>query len=209
MIDLDRLIPFVLAATALILIPGPAQAMVIARSLSGGARAGITASLGLNTGTLCHAVAAGLGLSAILATSAAAFTVVKLVGAAYLVFLGIQLLLSRDHTQEVVPQSAVVSGPGAYGKAVLTGILNPKVAIFFLAFLPQFVDRESGHVFVQFLLLGTILALIGVTFDSVISTAAGSLGQFLARNPAVARWRERITGTAFVALGVRLAFEKR
>jgi threonine/homoserine/homoserine lactone efflux protein len=92
---------------------------------------------------------------------------------------------------------------------VLTGILNPSVALFFLAFLPQFIARQAGSVFLQFLLLGAIIAVIGLLFDSALATAAGSLGRFLARNPRAARWRERITGLAVVALGVRLAFERR
>lgn len=211
MFDPDRLIPYTLAAFLLVLVPGPAQAMVIARSLNGGRRSGITASLGLNTGTLVHTFAAALGLSAILATSAVAFSVVKFAGAAYLVFLGIQLLRARSLEPDPVPESVRLaeSGPGAYGRAVLTGILNPKVAVFFLAFLPQFVDRDAGSVFLQFLILGLIFSVIAISVDSLLATAAGSLGRFLARNPTVAIWRERVTGVAFVALGIRLAFEKR
>jgi len=100
------------------------------------------------------------------------------------------------------------AGVTAFLRAMMTGILNPKVAIFFVAFLPQFVDREAGSVFLQFILLGAIFTVIAVTIDSLVAVAAGSIGSYLARNPVVARWRERVTGAAFIALGVRLAFEK-
>ncbi|HYP61003.1 MAG TPA: LysE family translocator [Thermomicrobiales bacterium] len=213
MLDADRLLPYTLAVIALILAPGPNQAMVVARSLNGGRRAGIMTSLGVNTGTAFHTVAAALGLSALLATSALAFMIVKLFGAAYLLYLGIRLLLGRDHAMGLPPDNAVptlrAGSANAYARAIVTGILNPKVALFFLAFLPQFVDRQAGSVFLQFLMLGAIIAAVGLAFDSALATAAGSVGRFLARNPRAARWRERITGTAFVALGVRLAFERR
>ncbi|HEX3302526.1 MAG TPA: LysE family translocator [Thermomicrobiales bacterium] len=213
MLDADRLLPYTLAVVALILAPGPNQAMVVARSLNGGRRAGIMTSLGVNTGTAFHTVSAALGLSALLATSALAFATVKLLGAAYLLYLGIRLLAGRDHAmgppQVDAAPAQTIRGANAYGRAIITGILNPKVALFFLAFLPQFVDRLAGSIFLQFLLLGAIIAVVGLAFDSALATAAGSLGRFLARNPRAARWRERITGTAFVALGIRLAFERR
>lgn len=213
MIDLGRLIPYIFAVVALVLLPGPNQAMVVARSLNGGRRAGMTASLGINTGTALHTLAAAFGLSALLATSALAFTSIKLIGAIYLVYLGVRLLSGHDHAETMAaaangPRSGTTSA-NAYLRAMLTGILNPKVAIFFLAFLPQFVDRTAGPVFVQFLILGAIFVVVGFACDSILATAAGSLGRFLARNPRAARWRERITGFTFVVLGVRLAFERR
>jgi threonine/homoserine/homoserine lactone efflux protein len=212
-LDAGRLLPYTLAVVALILAPGPNQAMVVARSLNGGRRAGIATSLGVNTGTVVHTLAAALGLSALLATSALAFGFVKLLGAAYLLYLGLRLLAGHDHAMRLPtptePATRQSAGGSAYARAVITGILNPKVAIFFLAFLPQFIDRQAGSVFLQFLVLGAIIAVIGLAFDSALATAAGSLGRFLARNPRAARWRERITGVAFVALSVRLAFERR
>jgi len=213
MFDPGRLTPYTLAVIALVLLPGPNQAMVVARSLNGGRRAGITASLGINTGTALHTLAAAFGLSAILATSAVAFTAVKLVGAIYLLYLGVRLLGGLDHGESLPPSGdrprTGTSGANAYVRAMITGVLNPKVAIFFLAFLPQFVDRHEGPVFLQFLILGAIFVIVGFTCDSILATAAGSLGRYLARNPRAARWRERITGIAFVVLGARLAFERR
>ena len=213
MVDPERLLPFALAVVALVLAPGPNQAMIVARSLGGGRRAGITASLGINAGTFMHTLAAAAGLSAIVATSAIAFIVIKVVGALYLFYLGVRLLTGNDHdaanSDARVRRGRSTTGASAFVRAMVTGILNPKVAIFFVAFLPQFVDREAGSVFVQFLLLGAIFTVIAVTIDSLVALAAGSIGSFLARNPTVARWRERLTGAAFIALGVRLAFEKR
>jgi threonine/homoserine/homoserine lactone efflux protein len=213
MLDAGRMVPYLLAVVALVLAPGPNQAMVVARSLNGGRRAGITTSLGVNTGTAFHTVAAALGLSALLATSAVAFAVVKFLGAAYLLYLGVRLLTGNDHAMSLPPPGGYTTKQSGrrdmYVRAVITGILNPKVALFFLAFLPQFVDRQAGSVFLQFLVLGAIIAVVGLICDSALAAAAGSLGRFLARNPRAARWRERITGTAFVALGIRLAFERR
>jgi threonine/homoserine/homoserine lactone efflux protein len=212
MLDAGYLLPYLVAVVLLVLAPGPNQAMVLARSLNGGLRAGITTSFGLNTGTFVHTLAAALGLSAVLATSAVAFSVVKLLGTAYLLYLGIRLLTGRDHSSPVDPggpRPAAISGVNVFVRAVITGILNPKVAIFFLAFLPQFVRREEGHVFLQFMLLGLTISVVGLMLDSLLATLAGSLGRYLARNPTATLWRERVTGFAFVALGVRLAFEKR
>jgi threonine/homoserine/homoserine lactone efflux protein len=212
-LDPDRLLPYTLAVVALVLAPGPNQAMIVARSLGGGRRAGIMTSLGVNAGTFVHTLAAAAGLSAIVATSAVAFTIVKVIGALYLFYLGARLLTGKDHDAAIdVPQSRRIgqaAGGRAFLRAMVTGILNPKVAIFFVAFLPQFVDRGAGSVFLQFLLLGAVFTIIAVTIDSLVALAAGSIGSYLARNPTVARWRERVTGAAFIALGVRLAFEKR
>lgn len=213
MLDPERLLPYMLAVTALVLAPGPNQAMIVARSLGGGRRAGITTSLGVNAGTFVHTLAAAVGLSAVVAASAVTFTIIKVVGALYLLYLGFRLLTGQDRestaTEPQLRRGRVTPGLHAFVRAMVTGILNPKVAIFFVAFLPQFVDREAGSVFLQILLLGVIFTVIAVSIDSLVAVAAGSIGAYLTRNPTVARWRERVTGLAFIALGVRLAFEKR
>lgn len=206
--DARTLGTYLVAATALVLAPGPGQAIVLGRSLSGGRMAGVLTSLGLNVGTLAHTLAAAFGLSAILATSAVAYSVVKLAGAAYLVLLGIKALRERP---ESAPASveAVASGRQAFVRGIVTGILNPKVALFFLAFLPQFVHPEKGRVVLQFLVLGTLLGAIGFAWDVMLASAAGRLGGWMARNPKVALWRQRVTGGVFVALGLQLAWSKR
>ena len=212
MIDGGRLVPYSLAVLALVLAPGPNQALIVARSLNGGRRAGLTASLGINASILIHTLAAAIGLSALVAASAIGFTVVKIAGAIYLVYLGMRLL--HGHDESGIADAgrnprASISRARAFSRAVLTGILNPKVAIFFLAFLPQFVDRDADSVFVQFLILGVIFSVIALSIDSTVAAVAGTIGGYLSRNPVVARWRERVTGIAFIALGIRLAYQKR
>jgi threonine/homoserine/homoserine lactone efflux protein len=202
---------YLAAAAALVAAPGPGQALVMARTVQGGLRAGLLTSVGLNLGTLGHTVAAALGLSALLLASARAFTVVKLVGAVYLVVLGTRLLA---RTIDPRPVAAPVRGEAnsrappssrllAHG--VLTGLLNPKVAVFFLALLPQFVRPERGGVLVQFAVLGVVLATLGVMGDSLVAVIAARTRRRLAAG----RWRERLTGGVLIALGVRLAFIRR
>ena len=171
-------------------------------------KAGVLTGIGLNVGTIVHAIAAALGLSAVLATSAAAFTIVKFLGAGYLVYLGIQTLRSKTppDSQAQIMKSAPWQ---AFRKAVITGILNPKVAIFFLAFLPQFVNPARGFVFLQFLVLGSILALLDICYESVLAFAAGSMSDRLMQNPRFTLWRQRIVGVVLVGLGVRLALTER
>lgn len=211
MFSAETFLAFLAATAVIIVVPGPGQALVVARSLSGGRRAGITTSLGLNTGTLAHTLAAALGISAILATSAVAFSAVKLLGAAYLIYLGIRALTERDRgdaTAALAGASRDTLGR-VYRRAVVTGLLNPKVAVFFLAFLPQFVAPERGPVVPQFLVLGSIVALGSLAWDVVVASAAASLGHILGRNRTLRRWRQRVMGTMLIGLGVRLATERR
>jgi len=204
--DATTFATYLAAAAALVAAPGPGQALVVARTLQGGLRAGLFTSVGLNLGTLGHTVAAALGLSALLLASATAFTVVKLVGAVYLVFLGARLvagtLRSRPVAAPVRNEVSGVPGSRLLAHGVLTGLLNPKVAVFFLAFLPQFVRPERGAVLVQFAVLGVVLATLGVMGDSLVAVIAARTR----RKMAAGVWRERLTGSLLIALGVRLAF---
>ena len=198
-------------AAALVAAPGPGQALVMARTLQGGLRAGLLTSVGLNLGTLAHTVAAALGLSALLLASATAFTVVKLVGAVYLVVLGTRMIAGTLGARPVAaPDRAEAGAPRVQSSRLLahgalTGLLNPKVAVFFLAFLPQFVRPERGRVFLQFAVLGLVLATLGVLGDSLVAVLAARTG----RKVAAGAWRERITGGVLVALGIRLALVRR
>ena len=202
---------YVGAAAALVAAPGPGQALVMARTLQGGVRAGLLTSVGLNLGTVVHTIAAALGLSALLLASATAFTVVKLVGAVYLVVLGARMIAGtfgrRPQTAAALPspESSRLPDSRLLAHGMLTGVLNPKVAVFFLAFLPQFVRPERGGVFVQFAVLGLVLATLGVIGDSIVALIAGRTG----RRMAAGAWRERLTGSVLVALGVRLALVRR
>ncbi|HZX76795.1 LysE family translocator [Lysobacter sp.] len=205
--DTQTLLTYLAAAVVLVILPGPGTAWIVAQSMTGGTRRGIQAGLGLETATLLHAIAAGLGLSALLATSAMAFEVVKYLGAAYLIWLGIKAWRNGGGDAETAPAAATVSARQVYLRSVVTGVLNPKVALFFLAFLPQFVHPERGWVWLQFLLLGALLALVGLCNDLLLSFTAGRFGRRVAAHGS--RWTQRVTGTLFIGLGVRLALEQR
>jgi RhtB (resistance to homoserine/threonine) family protein len=208
MFDTSTLLIYIVAATALVLAPGPGQALVLARSISGGRKAGVLTSLGLNVGTLVHTLAAGLGLSAILASSALAFSVVKFLGAAYLIYMGIKTFRDKQAGLPTNARSEQMT-KRAFFQSIVTGILNPKVALFFLAFLPQFVDPRRGPVMVQFIVLGVILAVIAITWDTILASVTDVLGQWLVGNPRFALWRQRTTGAVLVGLGIQLAFAQR
>jgi threonine/homoserine/homoserine lactone efflux protein len=205
--DLSSYLLFLMASVAIILVPGPAQALVFATTLSGGQRAGALTAVGLNVGTLFHTAAAGLGLSAILATSAFAFSLVKYVGAAYLIYLGVRAFRSKEP-----PPSRTTSPPRQGGsvltRAVIAGILNPKVALFFLAFLPQFVDPSRGPVFVQFLALGASMALLDTLYELVLVRLVSSMRKRYQRSPLVS-WQARVSGVVLIGLGLRLAVQHR
>jgi threonine/homoserine/homoserine lactone efflux protein len=203
MFDSTALITFLGASIAIILAPGPAQALVLTRAIGEGRAAGAMTAVGLNVGTLAHAFAAALGLSAILATSAVAFGAVKYVGAAYLIYLGIRALRAQDDNPERV--EGVRTG-AMFWRAVVTGVLNPKVAVFFLAFLPQFVAPERGSAFWQFVILGVIVAALDVVYELILVWAVGALRGRMLRSRRFAQWRQRITGAALIGLGARLAF---
>jgi threonine/homoserine/homoserine lactone efflux protein len=201
--ETTTLVAFFVASAAIILVPGPAQAMVVARTLSEGRRAGVLTAVGLNIGTIVHAVAAGLGVTAVLATSATAFATVKFAGAGYLIYLGIQAWRTgeRSHPGQPAPRHSL-------GRAVVTGILNPKVALFFLAFLPQFTDPARGSVFLQCLVLGGILAAIDSVYESALAVLASTIRDTM-RSQRFQRWQNRTTGAVLVGLGGKLALAQR
>lgn len=199
------LLVFLLSAVVLLVVPGPAVLYIVARSVDQGRRAGLVSTLGIATGTLFHVAAAAAGVSAILVSSAAAFQVVKLLGAAYLVWLGVRKLLGAVR----------VADPGAperlptarlFREGVVVNVLNPKTALFFFAFLPQFVDPGRGQPALQIAILGTLFVLLGVASDGAWALLAGTAGNWLRGNARFARWRERIAGGTFVALGLAAAF---
>lgn len=204
MFDSSTLLAFVVVSAAIIIIPGPAQAMVLARTLSQGRRAGLLTAVGLNVGTIVHAVAAGIGVASVLATSALAFDAVKYVGAVYLIYLGVQSAREGGRHAE----TPMVSGQQAVARAVMTGVLNPKVALFFVAFLPQFVNPARGSLLVQCMILGIILAIMDVLYETILVTLSERVASHLRRS-GVRRWQSRFTGGVLVGLGIRLAFVER
>ncbi|UHQ22286.1 LysE family translocator [Lysobacter sp. 5GHs7-4] len=207
MFDTATLAAFLVAAVVLVLIPGQGTAWIVTQAAAGGTARGVRAAFGLETATLIHALAAGLGLSALLATSAMAFEVLKYAGAAYLIWLGIKAWRSPDEAAPAAADAPVASTRSIYLRSVLTGVLNPKVALFFLAFLPQFVHPERGYVWLQFMVLGALLSVIGFSHSLMLSVAVGRLGRRFSTG--AGRWKQRITGSVFIALGLRLAVQQR
>jgi threonine/homoserine/homoserine lactone efflux protein len=196
--DATTLALFAAACLAFLAIPGPSVFYVVTRSLVQGRRAGLTSMLGVQAGGLVHVVAAAFGVSALIASSAAAFTVVKYAGAAYLVFLGLRKLLAREPQEEDAQPREHASTARLFGHGVIVNVLNPKTALFFLAFLPQFVDPSAGAVAPQMLLLGTMLVCLGVLSDGTYALLAAGAGNRLRNRRRLDRW----SGGIFVALGV-------
>jgi threonine/homoserine/homoserine lactone efflux protein len=183
-----------------VIIPGPNHIYIVTRSIAQGRRVGLASAFGVETGTLVHITAAAVGLSALIASSAAAFNIVRYLGAAYLVFLGLRALL-RDHGAQL-EDGATRTGSArrAYVDGILVNVLNPKVALFFLAFLPQFVDRSRGATSTQILVLGLVVFVIATTSDIVYALAAGALGSWLRGRPAFVRCQRYLTGGIYLGL---------
>ncbi len=193
---------FAVASLALAVVPGPAVLYIVAQSVPGGRRAGVVSALGISTGGLFHVAAAVIGLSALLAASAEAFTAVKLLGAAYLVWLGIRTLLSRE---ERIGGRVVEPTLGrTYRRGVVVNVLNPKTALFFLAFLPQFVDPD-GSTRGQLAVLGLTFVLIALASDLVWALVAGTAGGLLRRSRTFLRVQRYVSGTIFLGLGALAA----
>lgn len=200
---------FLSAAVLLNLSPGPDIAFILGQTLRNGRRHGFAAMLGIWSGLSFHVVMAALGLSAILATSALAFAIVKWVGAAYLVWLGIRMLLSRGDAFLADPRGGPTRMWSVSLQGMMVCVLNPKVALFFLAFLPQFVVPEAGPVSAQLLLHGSLIVVIAACIEPPLVMAGSRLGAFLRNNRRVGLWMDRTLGALFVALGARLAASSR
>lgn len=194
---------FLLAALGLLLVPGPAVLYVTARSASQGRRAGLASVGGVELASLTHAVAASVGLSALLLTSALAFSVVKYLGAAYLIYLGVRTLLTREMDHEALPAPRRLSR--LFSQGFLVNLLNPKTALWFYAFLPQFVDPVRGAATEQILLFGVLFVLLASCTDSCYALLGATLGRWLASKARVRRGRRYVTGGLYIALGVSAA----
>ncbi|HWT97009.1 MAG TPA: LysE family translocator [Terriglobales bacterium] len=196
---------FVGAALVLLLIPGPAVLYIVGRSVEQGRGAGFVSVLGVHTATLVNIVAAALGLSAILASSALAFSVIKYAGAAYLIWLGLKKIFGSAEAA-----GAIKLARHSYGRLFRDGfvvnLLNPKTALFFLAFLPQFVDLSRGHVAMQIVFLGLVYTALGFLTDGSYALAAGTAGNWLKRNRAYLKVERYVTGTLLIGLGLTAAF---
>lgn len=202
--ELSMLALFMVAALVLLITPGPAVLYIVARSIDQGRRAGIVSMLGIHVGTLFHVAAAALGLSALLVSSALAFNVVKYVGAAYLIYLGLRKLLAREelHQPEVIETRKLAR---IFYQGVLVNLLNPKTALFFFAFLPQFVNPGKGAVAGQILFLGFTFVVLGICSDGLYALLAGTMGHWLKGNLRFLRAQRYFAGTVYIGLGLTTA----
>jgi len=204
MVDHAHFAIFVGAAVLLAIAPGPGMLYVLARSLAGGRREGLLSALGTFVGGLVHVFAAAAGVSIILAKSALAFATVKYLGAAYLCFLGVRMILDARKTQPIA-LSGSQRGKNPFWQGIMTEALNPKTALFFLSFIPQFVSRASGHVFLQFVVLGTFSVALNTTADVVVTLLAGPFGERIRRSVRFRRRQRTLTGAIMIGLGGYLA----
>jgi threonine/homoserine/homoserine lactone efflux protein len=196
---------FIGSAFLLLVIPGPAVFYVLGRSIGHGRSAGLVSALGISVGTLVHTAAAAVGLSALLMSSAIAFGVVKYLGAAYLVYLGVQKM-RREESMELQEGAPSIKLRRIFAQGIVVNVLNPKSALFFFAFLPQFVDASRGNVVGQILFLGILFAFLGMLSDSLWAIFAGTLAQWLRGNARWMRTQRYVSGGMLISLGVATAF---
>ena len=203
MLGIENLWLFVASGILLNLIPGPDSVLIAGRAASQGFRAGSAAALGIGTGTLIHIIAAALGLSAILATSATAFTVVKVIGGVYLIYMAISMFKDQqgDGTTKTFGSTPLKK---IYTQGVITNLFNPKVAIFFLSFMPQFISESSENKALAFFVLGLIFNVNGMIWCHFIAWASSSMSRKLSVNKAVRKWLNRFTASLFGVFGIRL-----
>jgi threonine/homoserine/homoserine lactone efflux protein len=208
MIDSSKLALFLTAAVLLAVAPGPGMLYVLARSLAGGRREGVLSSLGTFVGGMVHVLAAAAGVSVVLARSALAFAAVKYVGAAYLCWLGVRMILAARRDGDEIVVESLPRARNPFWQGIATEVLNPKTALFFLSFIPQFVNREGGHVFWQFLGLGAISVTLNTSADLVVTMFAGPLGNRIRSSARFRRAQRTATGTVMIGLGTYLAMSR-
>ncbi|OWQ84363.1 lysine transporter LysE [Roseateles aquatilis] len=208
MFDLYELAGYVAIVLGLFLIPGPAVLLVFSRTVEGGRQAGIATGLGVAAGDFIHTVFAAVGLSALLMTSAFAFSVVKYVGAAYLIYLGVRAFMEKP-TDPSLPKTTSVAPGRAFLEAIPAEVLNPKTALFFLAFLPQFVHPEKGSSLVQFMVLGLIFVILSSVYTTLLALSVKPLGRMLKSLSRFSRWQGKVIGVIFISLGLKVASQQR
>jgi threonine/homoserine/homoserine lactone efflux protein len=205
MFDPGHLLEFVVSVFVLVLVPGPNTMIILAQSLAG-RRAGLATVVGVELGTMVHTMAAAVGVTAVLSTSTLAFDVVKFSGVVYLIVIALKTMFSRAPLVSTMQASRTSV---AFRRALATSVLNPKTAVFFFAFLPQFVRPERGHVFLQFVVLGGIVSGVGLCIGSALALAAAVIASSLRAHSGFARWQPRLMGFALLAIAVRLAVTRR
>ncbi|MBO0948334.1 LysE family translocator [Fibrella forsythiae] len=208
MFGIDNFAAFVLAGILLNMTPGSDTMYILGRSLSQGMQAGIYSALGITVGCLVHTFLAAFGLSILIAESQLAFNIVKYLGAAYLFYLGIRMILTRDDTAFDVAAMTKTNYRQLVVSGIVTNVLNPKVALFFIAFLPQFVQKTYSHTSVSFLLLGLTFNLTGTIWNLMLAIFSANMSAGFKRNQLIKTWLNRFTGTLFILLGIKLAVER-
>jgi threonine/homoserine/homoserine lactone efflux protein len=208
MFDVASLTLFIVASWVLILTPGPDTLYVLTRGIAQGKQAGVISALGVTLGIFVHTLAAAFGLAIVLQTSALAFLIVKYVGALYLLYLGIKTLKDRS-SLTLAPEHKPRQLRVLFWQGVLSNVTNPKVALFFLAFLPQFVHPERGYIPAQMMVLGLVFAFFGVIYLSGVGYSAGRVGMWITKHPRYLKPLRWATGGIFLGLGLRLAFAER
>ncbi|MDR5755669.1 LysE family translocator [Caballeronia sp. LZ035] len=206
---------FLIAVFLLNVTPGPDTAYIVGRSVAQGRGAGVVSALGISAGCIVHTLACAFGLTAILAASATAFTVVKIAGAIYLIYLGVRLLFAK-HEDTAASRDAQASEKAApkplhrlFTQGFITNVLNPKVVLFFVSFFPQFVAADSQHKTLAFLTLGMVFIAMSTVWNSFVAWIAGSVTERFAGKTGVRKWLDRTVGGAFVGLGIKLATSHR
>ena len=200
---------YIVASLALILTPGQDMLYVMSRALAQGRLAGLYSAMGVIIGILVHTVLAAIGVGAILAASEGLFLALKLAGAAYLVYLGVKLLLTREAALATAGGARKFSAASLVWQGVLSNVSNPKIVVFFFAFLPQFVDPRSANPTMDLVFLGVLYAAMGLVVKAGVGLAAGSLSERVLRKPRAMVWINRVSGTILVGLGLRLAASQR
>ncbi|GGP25999.1 LysE family translocator [Silvimonas amylolytica] len=214
MLDMLTFSTYIAVVIALMLVPGPAVLLLLTRTAQGGSRVGLATGAGIALGDFIHTLVAAAGLSTILMTSALAFSVVKYMGAAYLVYLGARAIRApvgedTPYAPEQGGRRAIVITPWmAFWQAIPAEVLNPKTALFFLAFLPQFVHAERGHVLAQFLQLGLVFVILSISYTSLLVLATKPLARVVRHMGWLKRWQNKLIGSLFLALGLKVALQK-
>lgn len=210
---------FIVAVMLLSVTPGPDTAYIVGRSVAQGRGAGVVSALGIALGCIVHTLACAFGLTALLAASVTAFTIVKFAGAIYLIYLGVRLIFEKpavaktsgkpSEAEETRVRAAPKSLQQLFTQGFVTNVLNPKVVLFFVSFIPQFVAADSAHKTLAFLALGLVFVLVSTFWNTIVAWVAGSVTQRFSGKPSVKLWLDRVVGSAFVGLGIKLATSHR
>lgn len=209
MFNVENFYMFLSASILVNLSPGPDMLYTAARSLSQGTKAGIFSTLGIFTGCLFHITAAVFGLSKIIEESVLLFSIIKYAGAAYLVYLGLKSLLRKTKNETAIKELPALNSPKIFMQGLITNLLNPKVAIFFLSFLPQFINPQSPHIKEQIAFLGLWFDLQGCLILAVVAILTGTFSKMLQQNRNFWNWQEKITGMILIGLGIKMFFTKK